>query len=226
MSDVLLEVRQAMKQERMEKMWKNYGGLIIGALVLLVASTAIHEGYNAWKADQNKKQTVTFLESLDQKDGKSILEKSANLDDSLKILAQMRAANAFEKENNYTNAISIYKDMLENKNAPPEFKSLANYALVRLDTALSADQKVIQLSQIWADESNPWRYHARLDAAVILANSLKNYKDARTQLAALINTESIPKTLKQKATSLDILYSAMQSDQKLSPPQKSENTSQ
>lgn len=216
MSDVLLEVRQAMKQERMEKFWKNYGSFIIGLLVLLVLSTAANEGYKAWKSDQNKKQSVVFLDALDSKDDKALLEKTAGLQNGLKTLAQLKAAGGFTTAADTQNAIAVYTDIIKNKDAEPEFKQIAEYALLHLDTALTAEEKVLRFSQMWADANNAMRFHAKLDAAVILANDLKKYKEAREQLQMLEDTEGAPKTLKQKATSLNILYTVLQTAQEQS----------
>lgn len=217
MSDVLLEVRQAMKQERMEKFWKSYGSFIIGLLVLLVLSTAANEGYKAWKADHNQKQSVIFLDALETKDSKALLEKTSGLQNGLKVLAQLKAAGEFTKADDTQNAIATYADIIKNKNAEPEFKQIAEYALLHLDTALTAEEKVLKFSQMWADGNNTMRFHAKLDAAVILANNLKKYKEAREQLQMLEDTEGAPKTLKQKATSLNILYNVLQTAQEQSP---------
>lgn len=210
MSDVLGEVREAMKQERMEKFWKQYGGLIITVLVLIVLSTAANEGYKAWKSDRNKDETAQFLAVYDKDDHVALLEETDALQDGLKVLAQMKAAGEFARAGDSQKALEIYTDIQKNAEIRTEFRQLAEYNIIRLTPNTPADQKILALSRIWEQKDNPWGAHARLDAAVTMVHELKNYDDALAQLELLKNNEMVPKSLRQKATSLDILYRVQQ----------------
>lgn len=220
MADVLYEVRTAIKQERMEKFWKKYGALVIGCVILIVLSTAVHEGYKAWTADQNKKQSDILFDALSEKEAAQLLKGSETLQDSLRLIAELKSIAILESEKKSEDIVAIYQKIQKNDKIDPEYRQLADYALIRLDQTLNAEQKIAKLSQIWADSNNPWRYHAQLDAAVILANEKKDYKEARAQLANIINAPVAPKTFKQKATSLDILYALFEKDKPAQPDTK------
>ena len=45
MSDILQEVDEALKQDKMAKLWQDYGRYIIAALVLVVLMTAAKSAY-------------------------------------------------------------------------------------------------------------------------------------------------------------------------------------
>lgn len=80
---------------------------------------------------------------------------------------------------------------------------------------ISAEDKQKQLEQMGNDENNAWRYHALLNLALLKANSQGDYKAARDSLAVITSSETAPKTLLQKAQSLDILYAAQANTEKI-----------
>lgn len=213
MSDVLTEVREAIKQERMEKFWNKYGNTIIALLILIVVSTAGHEGYKAWKSDHDKRQSALFLSTLDLDSLAAVQEKTAKIQPSLKALADLNIAGKLAAAGKTDDLKKAYRDILSDPKSPEAFRQLAQYALTRYDSTLTVDKKISILSEIWGNDKNPWRYNARLDGAVILANAQKNYKEARAQLAALIKPTdaNIPKSIQQKALSLDVLYALKES---------------
>ena len=57
MADLFVEVDEALKQERLENIWKKYGGLFISVLIAIILGTAANAGYKYWKKSANIKQT-------------------------------------------------------------------------------------------------------------------------------------------------------------------------
>ena len=216
MSDLFIEVDEALKQERLEKLWKKYGGFLIGFLILIVLATATHAGYNAWIQHRNFKQTNLYLDIVSK--------QTASPDDLLAILPKvttgmrtvisLRAAGLALEQNSEEQALSIYQTIESDKaqqKENPDLVSLAKYMATNLDKEMSTTDKISRYETISKEENNPWRYHALLDAAVLEATQNNNHKKANDFLSQITEmNSSAAQGLKQKAQSLNILYQAEQ----------------
>ncbi len=196
MSNVFVEVDEAMKQERMETLWKRYGGFFIGFLVIIILGTAANAGYSSWNIAKNIKQTNLLL-SITGDD--ALISKDLN--GGLKDINEIRVAGSFALKNETEKALSHY-NIIENN----DIKKLASYMSINISQDLSAEDKLAKLEAISLDNNNPLRYHAALDGALIEANVNHNYSKARSYISVILNNSDTPKTLRQKAQSLDILY--------------------
>ena len=45
MADIFAEVDEELKQERLEKLWKEYGGIFISCIAAIILGTAANSGY-------------------------------------------------------------------------------------------------------------------------------------------------------------------------------------
>ena len=64
MSDIFREVDEDLRRDRLEKVWKQYGAAIVGAVLVIVAGTA---GFVAWRNHQHAEaeaQTAKFADAL------------------------------------------------------------------------------------------------------------------------------------------------------------------
>ncbi len=209
MSDLFTEVDEALKQERLEKLWQKYGGFLIGFLAVIVLGTAANEGYIAWKKSHNEQQTAALIETLKtDRSAEELLNVTELLDSRLTQLVKIQAAGLLLNDGDKTKAMEIYAEVSKDAAKNSEIKSLADYMTITLDDSMSAEEKIIHLKHIADDEDNPWRFQALIDSAVLNANGLKNYTAARAMLYDVVNAEEAPKSLRQKAQSLDILYAA------------------
>ena len=210
MADLFTEVNEAIKQERLDNFLKNYGPYIIIFAIALILGTAINAGYRAWKNDTNKKQTAILFPALEENSIESLEGSLKTLHGDTAILAKLNLAGAYLDENKTEDAQKLYHELSQNADTPKEYQELARFMALRLTQDLSPEEKITALEPIWSDEQNSWRFHARLEAALILAHDLNNYKDARNHLNIIIHADDAPRSLRQKATSLDIVYAVKQ----------------
>jgi hypothetical protein len=56
MSDILREVDEAMRVEKMTRLWAEHGNTVIAAIVALILGTALSSGWNAWQHHQHLKK--------------------------------------------------------------------------------------------------------------------------------------------------------------------------
>ncbi len=220
MSDLIIEVDEAMKQERLEKLWKDYGGLFISFLAMLVLVTAANSGYHAWIQYRNFKQTSLYLKILEQEnpspdDLVNILPKMTT---GMKSIVSLQAAGMALENGDKDKALNIYKSIESDpaqlkKN--PMLSSLARYMIIGLDQKISTKEKIKRYESMASNKDNPWRYNALFDAALLEATQNKDYTKAQTYLAEITTAKSTaPQGMKQEAHSLEILYQAQQSNNK------------
>lgn len=204
MSDLFVEVDEAMKQERLEKLWQQYGGFVIGFLFMIILGTAANAGYGSWKTSKNQAQTASFLKATDDNDQTALSEISPEL----LSLIDIKQAGLATQEANKAEATSLYNAISNDKDAYTPVKQIADY--IALSAQDNTAGKITALTSLVADETHPWRFHAYLDLAVLEATVNNDYTKARGYLKRLVDENNIPTSLKKKAQSLDILYSLKQ----------------
>ncbi|MCB1591313.1 MAG: tetratricopeptide repeat protein [Alphaproteobacteria bacterium] len=209
MSNLLIEVDEALKQEKAAKLWKEYGGFLIGTIILIVLGTAALSGYRIWNKSVKITQTESYMEAVDTDDPEMMTKLAASLRPGLKALTLWQAAAAYLEKENKKEALKLYASIQDDKNAPTEFRHLAAYQIARLTAQDDPDTGLVLLEKSANDYNNPWRNLARLDLAVLLAHHKKNYQVAREHLATIINLADLPRSLERKARSLDMLYAIL-----------------
>ena len=208
MADIFTEVDEAMKQERLEKLWQRYGGFFLGFLGIVVLGTAANAGYKSWNISRNTAQTTLFLNTIENPahTPQDLLNLSPDLRSGLRSITEIQAAGLAYTNGNNDKALEIYQNLANNPAADPAIRQLASYMTINLSQNLGTEEKRTKLNAMIRDSQNPWRYHALMDAALLEAVEAQDYKTARTHLAEILKSDMAPKTLKQKAQSLDILY--------------------
>lgn len=208
MADIFIEVDEALKQEKLEKIWQKYGGFFIGFLSMIVLGTAANAGYKSWEMSKNAAQTE-LLFSVTTKTNYSaddLITLSPNLQAGLRSVTGIEAAGLYLENGKNEKALQTYKTLEADPNTDPTIAQLASYMVISISKDISAEDKITKLEVIISNKDNPWRYHAMMDAALLQANSIHDYKTARSQLNRILASDTTPQTLKQKAQSLDILY--------------------
>lgn len=212
MNDLIVEVDEAMKQERLEKLWQSYGGFFLGLIAMLILGTAAKAGYDHFKNQKNIIQTDIYLDALIDEHGNSdslIAAHNKIQSPELKALVKIHAAGKAVQEGKKEDAVKLYN--IE----PTSSESINGLSLMMQITQsdMAASEKTSALEPLYLNQKNPWRYHAYLEAAIINAHEKNDYKKARDLLKEIVSAENIPQTLQKKARSLDILY-ALKGNQK------------
>lgn len=212
MSDILQEVDEALKQDKILKLWQDYGNYIIAAVVMVVLMTAAKSGYEYHHKTTSEAATTQLLSILDGEEE----SKAAALTDFINnakggssIIAQLQLAGEHLNNDNGEDALKVFADIAMNDKATPYFKDFAKLMMVqiKMDTLSDENIKEIQayLSAIIDDEKSVWRYHALLNRAALSAAG-QEYKPAIDDLQKIIDSRVSPPTLAQRARALSQLY--------------------
>lgn len=211
--NLILEIDEALKQERTEKLLKEYGPYILAGVVLAVLFTGILSAYRSWDNRINAEQTAQLMQALTSEERSSALETLApQLRPGQRGLALMTAAGSYIAEDKSEQALAVLNRVAQDTQIDTLHRQLADLMAVRLIT--SEGQKDIDAQALLArlkplmDDKNPWRWHARVEAALINAHILNDYAAARKYLSEVLSQEQIlPPSLRERAHALDQVYS-------------------
>jgi len=212
-NDLIHEVEESIKQEQLEKFWKEYGSYIIAAAILAVLITALVSGYRAWNAKINTSQTTALIEALDQDDKVAALDGiTPTMRPSHRAISYLTAAGLLADDGKQEEALKHYQTAANDRDIEPVFRDLAQLMAVRLEFAMekpgaNPQSFVAALQPIWENAQSPWRYHAHEQAALILAHAQNDYVNARAHLRAILEAkEGVMPSMQERARALDHVY--------------------
>lgn len=207
MTDLLAEVDAAMRQERMEKFWKENGKTLILFVVATIIMTGVISGYRTWDASVKARDTEQLLVLTEAKDFPDNL-KDAKLDlrPGLRGIALVNGAQAYLAKKKDADALALYSRAADDGAIPDEIRGLAVLMQARLSENLDDEKIAKNLDSVARDGGSPWQYHARLEAAAFAA-AKEDYKTARDYLAGAMDQKKVPDTIYKKAMALDHVYS-------------------
>ena len=228
MSDIFQEVDEIMKQERMEKFWKENGTWISAFIVLTILGTAAISGYKYWNTNVQEEQTAILVEMFEQPDFPAgITETVSDLRPGLRGIALLGAAQHEMDSGNADNALAFYQNAAQDNAVPDDFRGMAQIMTARLDEKISADEKLAILKNVFDNGDSPWRFHAQLEAALIEAHSNNDYDAARFHIERILRAEgAVSQSLLNKAKSLDHVYALKQKSTVSDTPVNGDNTEQ
>ncbi len=207
MSDILAELDDAMRQERIVKFWKENGKSVLVGIFLAIAATAVISAWRAWDNSVKRHDTdrlIALLEDSNFPD--NVKEAPLEMRPSLRGMALVDAAGVLLAQKDKDGALALYTKAADDKSIPPDIRGMAVLMQAKLSPEAGADEKLVKsLGKIAYEKRNPWRYHALLEIAGLEAGR-GNFKTAREHLAVLNDAEDLPETLYRKAKALDHVY--------------------
>jgi hypothetical protein len=210
-SDLMLDVEESLRQEKLDIFWKEYGTTIILAVVLTILFTAGASIKRSYDKSVNEKATVTILDAIRSDESADVLQ-AAEVDRSThKIVALLVSSAQYLKDGRLSEAHKGYKLLAEDTSIPPLYRDLALLQTVRTSFAMQGDDfdarsSIRTLNTIIGSPGNPWRYHAAIQKALIQVDSDGDYEAARKTLDVVTKANDVPVTLIRRATALDHVY--------------------
>ena len=202
MSDIFEEVDEALRKEKLLKVWEEYKNTIIASIAILIFSTAATSGYKSWNTSRNETETAKLSQALESEQPILALEEFVlDTRNNHKALAQLSLASLYLQGDEKEKAIAVYKDMVEKRGAPKYLRDQARILL----TQHSEEKNLDVLKPILVNDKSPWVWHARIEAASILVAE-NNYEQALEYLAPFEDVTTIPLSLKLRGNALAHVY--------------------
>ncbi len=205
MSDIFREVEEAVRRERLNRLWRRYGSLIVGAAVLFALAVG---GFTLWRWwDETSRAQAgarfeTALAQTDEDDRRRALEAlAAQEPGAYGALARFHRAAEHARAGERRKAVAVYDRLVQDPELPPIMQDLARlnagFLLAgQIDfTALRA-----RLGPAAAD-GRPFRFSAR-EALAVAALEAGDAEAARSYLEALIAAPEAPPSLAARARAL------------------------
>ena len=210
--NLILEIEEAIKREKTEKLFKEYGPYILAGALLAVLFTGIISGYRHWESRVNSENTAKLMAALTQQDQVSALQQVApELRAGPRAIARMTAAGVLLSKNDKEGARAVYTEVAADKDLPVIYRDLASLTLVRL--SLSGEAKAEDAAALLAQldplmgKNSAWRAQAQIEAALIKAHLQNDYQAARAQLAPVLeNAANLPPSVIARARALDQVF--------------------
>lgn len=239
MSDIFREVDEALQQEKLAKIWKEYGSTLILAAILLVVSTALTTVWVTWNHSRNATETARLVNAMEETDtaAQALQDIAEDTRSDHEAIALLSAAGMHADKGEYDQAAALYEQAYKDSSAERELRDLARILNVRsiLATQKEGEQKegtsetqpsaaalIEVLNPVLNNEKSPWQWPAKIDAALIAAHLEGDYKKAAAYLDGASQVTGLPPSLSTRATALWQLYAAQaaaQQDQPEKDPQ-------
>jgi hypothetical protein len=208
MSELLKDVDEMMRQERLMTIWRTYGNYIIGGLLAIILAVAVQQAYRYTQDSRAQALTGVLLAGLDSPEpAKALLDYAGDKSGNGAAIARILAAQNLKDKP--ASARELLLRVRNDATVTMDLRDLSTLVWVRLS---SGDDKtepkalLNALAPLMRDEGQPFAWHARLETAVITANRLKDYKAALDWLAPMTDNLALPYTLSERAQSLAQIY--------------------
>lgn len=129
--NIIREIDEELRSDRMRKLWRNFGPYIIGAAVAIVVIVAVNEGWSWWQNSNSAKSSDQFYAALQLADGTDAAAAKAALDGVIAAghggypeLARFREAALLAQEGKTAEAVAAY-DALSTGEANAHLRELA-----------------------------------------------------------------------------------------------------
>lgn len=213
MSDLLHDVDEMMRAERLRNLWLQYGNYIIGGVLAVIIAVAAQQGYQSWAHARAEKTGAALIDALKSADPAVGLEKMAQgSGPNAAAMARILRAQTLTSQKNTAAAVADLLSVRNDARAHRDLRDLATLLWVRVQ-AESKEAKLEDLKAalrpLMADEGRPFAWAARLDLAVLTAHG-GDLKGAVDLLAPMRDHPALPATQTERARALYDLYAAGQ----------------
>jgi hypothetical protein len=210
MSDIFNEIEEDIRRERMEKLWKRFGPLVVGAAVLIVLGVS---GWRAWDWYSAKQATeaggryeAALALARDGKTAESESALQALANDSTagyELLSRFRAASELAATDKAA-AAARFEDIAQDISVPSNLRDLARIrsAILLVDTGNQAD--VASRVEPLAAPGNGWRHAAREVLALAAWKAGDHENTRRWAQELIVDAETPPGTRARGQLLLDL----------------------
>jgi hypothetical protein len=203
--DLLRQVEEELRRERLEKIWKQYGTYIFAVAALIVVGVG---GYKVWEgrrvaaaqaAGEAYESAVLLLR--EKKEGSAAEEfKKLAADGSAgySALAQLQLAGLKAKQGNKADALATYDALAASSNGDVMLRDFARLQAAGLRVGeVDFTEVENRLTPLMSDTS-PWRYSAR-ELLGLAAFKAGKTNEARTILTPLFVDQQTPQSIAERA---------------------------
>lgn len=215
MVDILDEVEEDIRYERMLRMARRYGGMLVLAAILVLVGIGAQEFWQAHKkqvADKYAAQYLALTQAVDQPGGTvtpqvatdaaaSLVKFADSASETYKTLALMRAAALYANMNNTAQAAPLWTRVAADEAAPTLIRDAANLLWAEHEIGTAKDADLLARLQPMVLVGNPYHGLARsLQAMVYLHEG--NIAMAKSLFSQVQDDPSVTSGVRSRAAAM------------------------
>jgi hypothetical protein len=208
--NLLREIQEDLRRERVEKLWKRYGAYLIAAAVAVVLTVAAYQAWKAWELSRREATSGAFIaaEELAANDPVAAADAFASIAEEgaggFSVLAAFREAALLAREGRADEAATAY-DALAAELDQPLYRDLARLrwvsARLRADAGAGDEGRLNEALDGLTGDTNPWRYSAR-EVSASLALRKGDVAEARALFEKLQADVETPQGIRERAAEM------------------------
>lgn len=130
MGDIFREVDEELKQERYERLWRQYGKYLIAAAVIVVAAVAAWQGWSSYRVSQQEAGGLEFSAATRLvREGRIEQAETAfatlSASAGYGVLSRFHQASIRAAGGDHASAVDIYDRLAADRDTPPSLRGLA-----------------------------------------------------------------------------------------------------
>lgn len=207
MPDLIDEIKEDIKDEKFEELWKKYGNHIIGAIIVVVLSTG---GSVWWKSsniatqEKNGSQIYKAYLGEEQNNGEESIEIYSNLIEEEGYgdvyLSGLRKAALLLENNDVLGANEVYKGIVSSKKAPIEVREFAEILYLQNSISEKKAEDITRLKKI-AEGEGVFKYSAK-EMLAFIEYEAGNYMGAKTIFEGLKEDVYTPMRMRDRSVEM------------------------
>lgn len=199
------EVDEDLKNESMKKLWDKYGLFIIIVVVASLTLAVSYESLKTWYVRRAENRADAYAAALSLQNQARLAESEEAFDlvideklGAFAELAKMQKANLLLEQDNIKEALSLLKEISEDKSVSPQLRdtALIKLATYRQDNAAFEEMSEL-LRPIAENDNNAWNTVAQDILATVLLRDGKT-DEAKEIYNALLENPDAPEDMKNR----------------------------
>ncbi|MBN8897837.1 MAG: tetratricopeptide repeat protein [Rhodospirillales bacterium] len=214
MVDIFDEVEEELRAERAQRLLLRYGGVIVGAVVLVIVAVGGWQAWRWWQAKQDAAAAVSYVNAMAMADSASptaIAARPATIGalDALagaapqgyRTLARLRAAALKAENGDMPGALKMWDEVAADGAADPLLRDLATLMWAQHQIDHGDPAQLAARLQALTSATNPWRALAREQLALLDLRQGKT-DAAKTAFQQLADDVTAPAGVRGRSRSL------------------------
>ena len=205
MADIIDEINEELKQERMKALFAKYGKIIIGFAAAVVAIVVAIQGYGIYQTSVREQAATAYFEALGQEEiGAALQEAESDLAGGYEMLARFVTAAELVSRDQKAEAFAIYVALANDNALQPIYRDFAILLAVTNAPRDAATADLQDLVSPLAEATGPTQGLA-LELMADLALRDGQIADAKGYLEKINQLQDVPNGLRQRAAALSVV---------------------
>ena len=202
MADIIDEINEELKQERMQALFAKYGKYVLVLAAAVVTIVVAIQGYNFYQDGVREKAANAYFDALgEDRIGEALASASGDFNNGYEMLSQFVTAAELVADDNTADAVTIYNQISADKGIAQVYRDFATLLAVTHANDEQMNEALQSQLGALADNAGPLRGLA-IEMQADLALKAGDVEGAKAYLEQINQLQEAPNGLRQRAASL------------------------